>query len=241
MIHRWDGTNVNNFAVMSRREVRAFDQWAIEQMHIPGAVLMENAGRAAAEYLLEKAGEKSPKQVVFFCGSGNNGGDGFVAARHLANSGVRVSIVLCGKREKIRGDARTFLDVVEAMGLDIRVFERDKNPLDQVRSLTEKADWIVDALLGTGLEGTLNEETAELICAINASGKSILAVDIPSGLDCDEGVPLPVCIQAQATITFAALKQGFVQCPESRQATGEIYLASIGIVPAFWKERRHHI
>lgn len=199
---------------------------------------MENAGRGAAECLLQKTGEKPPKHVVIFCGSGNNGGDGFVIARHLANAGVKASVVLCGRRERLGTDAKTHLDIIEAMGLEIRAFEKKSRPLQQVRMLTEKADWIVDALLGTGLEGTLNEETAELISAVNATGKPILAVDIPSGMDCDEGVPLPVCIEAEMTVTFAALKQGLVRCPESRQATGEIYVASIGIAPAFWKTRQ---
>lgn len=238
MIHLWDGTNTNQLGVMSRQEVRAFDKWAIEQMHIPGAVLMENAGRGGAECLLEHLKNPSSANVVLFCGSGNNGGDGFVIARHLANAGVRPAIVLCGRRERIGEDARLHLEIAEAMGLDISTFNPDNRLLTAVRGLTKKADWIVDALLGTGLEGMLSEEMAELICAINAAEKPILAVDIPSGLDCDEGIPLPVCIQAAATVTFAALKQGFVRCSESRQTTGPVYVASIGISPAFWKAQQ---
>jgi NAD(P)H-hydrate epimerase len=238
MIHLWDGTNTNQLGVMSRQEVRAFDKWAVEQMHIPGAVLMENAGRGGAECLLEQMKNPSSAKVVLFCGSGNNGGDGFVIARHLANAGLRPAIVLCGRRERIGADARLHLAIAEAMGLDVSTLNTGDCVFTTVRKLTKEADWIVDALLGTGLEGMLNEETAELICAINAAEKPILAVDIPSGLDCDEGVPLPVCIQAAVTVTFAALKQGFVRCPESRQATGTVYAASIGISPAFWKAQQ---
>ncbi|MEJ5258844.1 MAG: NAD(P)H-hydrate epimerase [Anaerohalosphaeraceae bacterium] len=236
MLCLWNGTNTDELGVMTRQEVRAFDRWAIEQMHIPGTVLMENAGRGAAECLLGKLEKKPFNHVVIFCGSGNNGGDGFVIARHLANSGVTTSVILCGRPERIGADAKLHLEIIEAMGLEIRSLQRNAGIHKQVKAFTEKADWIVDALLGTGLEGTLGEETAELITCINAAGKPILAVDIPSGLDCDEGIPLPVCIEAAATVTFAALKRGFVQCPESRRATGEVYTASIGITPAFWKQ-----
>ncbi|HOQ04411.1 MAG TPA: NAD(P)H-hydrate epimerase [Anaerohalosphaeraceae bacterium] len=238
LIHYWDGNNTNELGVMSRQEVRAFDRWAIEQMHIPGAVLMENAGRGVAECLLRNLQKKPPSRVVIFCGSGNNGGDGFVIARHLANSGVITSVILCGRPERLGTDAKLHLEIIEAMGLEIRSLERNARIHKQVKAFTETADWIVDALLGTGLEGTLSEDTAELIAAVNAAEKPILAVDIPSGLDCDEGIPLPVCIEAKGTVTFAALKRGFLQCPESRQATGDIYVASIGIKPIFWKSRQ---
>jgi NAD(P)H-hydrate epimerase len=207
-------------------------------MHIPGAVLMENAGRGGAACLLEQLKNPSSANVVLFCGSGNNGGDGFVIARHLANAGVRPTLVLCGRRERIGGEAQLHLAIAEAMGLDILPLRAGNCVFPAVRELTKEADWIVDALLGTGLEGMLSEEMAGLICAINAVKKPILAVDIPSGLDCDEGVPLPVCIQAAVTVTFAALKEGFVRCPASRQATGTVYAASIGISASFWKARQ---
>lgn len=236
MIYLWNGTNTSDLGVMSRQEVRAFDKWALEQMRIDGTILMENAGRGAAQCLLNRMGKQPASRVVIFCGSGNNGGDGFVIARHLANAGMAPCVVLCGRRERMGSEAKTHLQIVEKMGLEIRTLKPDRSLPGQVKELTSKANWIVDALLGTGLEGVLSEQAAELICAMNATGLPILAVDIPSGLDCDEGIPLPVCIQAEMTVTFAALKRGFIHCPESRLVTGDVYVASIGISPAFWKE-----
>lgn len=218
---------------MSRDQVRAFDRWAIEQMGIPGAVLMENAGRNAAACLAGLLPAGRAGRVVIFCGSGNNGGDGFVMARHLANRKTAVTVVLCGGRDRIRGEAQTHLQIVEAMGLPIEPLDGSGDILARVRRLTDGADWLVDALLGTGLSGQVKETMAELICAINASGVPVFAVDIPSGLDCDAGIPLPICIQAEATVTFAAVKKGFAETPECRQTTGPVYLASIGIAPRF--------
>jgi hydroxyethylthiazole kinase-like uncharacterized protein yjeF len=232
MIQLWDGKDCGGLAVMSRDQVRAFDAWAIEQMHIPGAVLMENAGRGAAQCLLENLPAAPLPQVVIFCGSGNNGGDGYVFARHLANAGADVSIVLCSRRDRIRGEALSHLEIAEAMDLPIRTLDWEGNILDQVRQMTAGAGWIVDALLGTGLAGELSDPMARLICALNAAGKPIFAVDIPSGLDCDRGIPLPICIRAEMTVTFAALKKGFVENPECHQVTGRIYVASIGISPS---------
>lgn len=233
MIQLWDGKNTERFAVMSRDQVRSFDRWAIEQVHIPGAVLMENAGRNAAACLAEQIGSVQSAQVAIFCGPGNNGGDGFVITRHLANRGARPTVILCADRQRIRGEALTHLQIIEAMNLPIQVLDWEGNLLEQVRQMTAEANWIADALLGTGLQGQVHEPMAELICALNAAGKPICAVDIPSGLDCDRGIPLPICIQAEMTVTFAALKKGFVQTPQSRQVTGRIYVASIGISPGF--------
>lgn len=231
MIQLWDGKNTGDFAVMSRDQVRAFDKWAIEQMHIPGAVLMENAGRNAADCLAEHLDPVQSTHVTIFCGSGNNGGDGFVIARHLANRGANPAVILCGPGGRIRGEALVHLKIIEAMNLSIRELDWEGNLLKQVRQMTADTHWLVDALLGTGLAGQVKEPMAELICALNALGKPICAVDIPSGLDCDQGVPLPICIRADLTVTFAALKKGFVVTSESRQVTGPVYVASIGISP----------
>ena len=101
-----------------------------------------------------------------------------------------------------------------------------------IEERVQGCDWLVDALLGTGLSGELKSPTALLISSLNAHNIPIIAVDIPSGMDCDTGLPLPVCIEAQATVTFAAIKQGFVTCTESRTATGRVFVADIGITPA---------
>jgi len=102
--------------VMTRAQVRAVDQWAINTLGIPGVALMENAGRSCAELIKEKLAETSEPKVCIFCGTGNNGGDGYVIARHLLNGGFKVTVVICGDRSKIKGNAKINLDILERMG-----------------------------------------------------------------------------------------------------------------------------
>ncbi|MBN1508922.1 MAG: NAD(P)H-hydrate epimerase [Sedimentisphaerales bacterium] len=217
---------------MTREEVRAVDSWAIDQIGVPGVVLMENAGRSCAELIKEKlAGVDNPR-VCIFCGTGNNGGDGYVIARHLINAGFAVKVLLHGPQEKMRNDARVNHGILKRLGHAVQPFDAAATDLcAQVRSLAGDADLIVDALFGTGLQGELHEPYRSLIDSINALGRLILAVDIPSGLDCDTGRPLGTAIQATYTVTFVAVKKGFVACPDARKYLGELYIASIGVEP----------
>ncbi len=227
-VRRYSGSGV----VMSRDWVRGFDSWAIDEMGVPGVVLMENAGRGCAEVVLERLGDGQGHEVCIFCGTGNNGGDGFVIGRHLFNNGVGVRFVVCGDSGKIKGDALVNFRVVELMGLSIERLDLSAGELlRRVGDFTAGCDIVVDAIFGTGLSGELREEYVGLISCINAQKKRIVAVDIPSGLDCDTGLPLPVCIEAEATVTFVAVKKGFADCAEAAQATGDVYVASIGIEP----------
>ncbi len=181
---------------------------------------------------MERLGEGHGHEVCIFCGVGNNGGDGYVIGRHLFNDGVGVRIVICGDAEKIKGDALVNFRVVEFMGLAIEYLDLSGGELlRRVGDLVAGCDMIVDAVFGTGLSGELREEYVGLISCINAQKKRIVAVDVPSGMDCDTGLPLPVCIEAEATVTFVAVKKGFVDCAEAAQATGDVYVASIGIEP----------
>lgn len=222
----------SDYVVMSRQQVRDFDEWAMRQMGIPGGVLMENAGRGCTQVILQRLGDAARAKVGIFCGIGNNGGDGYVIARHLANFGADVQVVVCGDRRKIKGDALTNLKIIDRMGLHICCLDLLSAGLpDRVADVTKGCRLIVDALFGTGLRGELSTEYAQLIACINALGAPIVAVDIPSGLDCDTGMPLPVCIEADATVTFAAVKKGFTVDEETLSATGEIFVASIGIEP----------
>jgi NAD(P)H-hydrate epimerase len=219
--------------VMTRDEVRAFDTWAINTVGIPGVVLMENAGRSCAKLIKEElAGVANPK-VCIFCGTGNNGGDGYVIARHLLNSGFRVAVVLCGDGEKIKGDAKKNLDILEGMGQPIKQLKlKDGDISSQVEAFSADADMLVDGLFGTGLSGELSDEYKELIESINAQHCPVLAVDIPSGLDCDTGKPHGAAIRASYTVTFVAVKRGFTCAKAAAAYTGEIFVASIGIEPA---------
>ncbi|OHB61637.1 MAG: NAD(P)H-hydrate epimerase [Planctomycetes bacterium RBG_13_46_10] len=217
---------------MTREQVRAFDSWAINTLGIPGVVLMENAGRSCAELIKEKLSKIAKPKACIFCGTGNNGGDGYVIARHLLNAGFTVTVVICGDRNKIKGDAKTNLDILERMGQSIEQFDiADGDISERVRTFTDGADMLVDGLFGTGLSGQLSDEYKRLIECINAQGRPILAVDIPSGLDCDTGEPLGAAIRATWTVTFVAMKKGFTGSNDSTKYTGQIFVASIGVEP----------
>ena len=242
-----------NCIVMTRDEVRAFDSWAINTLGIPGMVLMENAGRSCAELIKDKlkdvAGPKAcppysftlrratenglGRRVCIFCGTGNNGGDGYVIARVLINSGFKVVVVVCGDRNKIKGDAKLNLDILERLGQRIeRLNLRDSDIAGQVGAFAADADMLVDSLFGTGLGGQLSDEYKQLIESVNSRNCPILAVDIPSGLDCDSGQPLGAAIRATYTVTFVAVKKGFTTGSTASLHTGEIFVASIGVEPA---------
>jgi len=218
--------------VMTRDEVRAFDWFAINKLGITGVVLMENAGRSCAELIKEKLAGASEPKVCILCGTGNNGGDGYVIARHLLNSDFRVTVVVCGDRNKIKGDAKINLDILERLGQPIEQLNlRVEDIPSLVEAFAADADMLVDAIFGTGLKGQLNDEFKQLIESINSHNCPILAVDIPSGLDCDTGQPLGAAIKANYTVTFAAVKKGFVSSSTASQYTGRIFIASIGVEP----------
>jgi len=217
--------------VMTRDEVRAVDSWAINTVGVPGVVLMENAGRSCAELIKEKLRGVARPKVCIFCGTGNNGGDGYVIARHLLNSGFEVVVVICGEKSKIKGDAKANLDILERLGQPIEQLDlSDADIAGRVKTLAADADMLVDGIFGTGLNGQLSDKYKQLIEAINAQNTPILAVDIPSGLDCDTGRPLGAVIRAAYTVTFVAVKKGFTSTDAARY-TGEIFVASIGVEP----------
>jgi NAD(P)H-hydrate epimerase len=201
---------------LTRAEVRAFDRHAIDQLGIPAAVLMENAGGGAAR-LLQSLGIHG--RVDICCGKGNNGGDGLVIARHLANHGVNVRCLLFARPQDLSADAALQWNIVQNMGLPTEVVEQ---------SDFTGADWVVDALFGTGLTGPVRPPFDRVIESINASGVRVLAVDIPSGLDCDTGKPLGPCIRAQHTTTFVAPKIGF-QDADAAMWTGQVHVIDIGV------------
>jgi NAD(P)H-hydrate epimerase len=205
---------------LTRAQVREIDRRAIEDFGVPGVVLMENAGRGAAEVLLG-LGARGP--VVICCGKGNNGGDGFVIARHLDNRHIAVRVLLFARPESLTGDAAVNFHILERAGPPFLV---EPDPATLVREL-QGADWIVDALFGTGLTGPLRPPFDGVVAAINASGKPVLAVDIPSGLDCDTGLPLGETVRATHTVTFVAPKTGFAK-PTARPWVGQAHVVEIG-------------
>jgi len=214
---------------MTRCLARAVDSWAIEHVGIPGVVLMENAGSGCADIIKDRLGGAEGKKICFFCGGGNNGGDGYVIARHLHNVGCSVKIVICGDRKKITGDALVNLRVIENLCLEVVEFDVAGESVEQIAA---GCDMVVDALLGTGLSGKLRGNYVELIESINRLGAEVVAVDVPSGLDCDEGVPLGAAIKAAATVTFMSVKKGFTE-KTAKEFVGDVYVISIGVEPEY--------
>jgi|WetSurMetagenome_2_1015567.scaffolds.fasta_scaffold93920_2 NAD(P)H-hydrate epimerase len=213
----------------TRDEARAFDRYCIESLGVPGAVLMENAGRQIAdEARLMLLLTVTPK-VLVVAGRGNNGGDGYVAARHLALHGIATETVVLAARGDVRGDADANLRIIEAMGLAITVLD---GPLDQALAYLSprlaSADLVIDGLLGTGTRGEIRDPYAAVITAINEARRRVLAIDIPSGMDADTGRPLGPTIRAAKTVTMAAMKAGFRQA-EAEAYTGEVVVADIGV------------
>lgn len=212
-------------AYLTREQVRAIDKRAIEQLGIPSAILMENAGRGAAQ-VLESLGIRV--RVVICCGKGNNGGDGLVIARHLANRGFDVLTLLFAPPEELSADAALQWNIVQKMGLPSLV-----NPDDaKLATILHRAEWVVDALFGTGLTGPLRAPFDRIVETINASGARVLAIDIPSGFDCDTGEPLGPTIRAEHTVTFVAPKLGY-RNPASLAFTGRVHVVDIGISAKF--------
>ncbi len=215
-------------------EMRRIDAFAIDVVGIPGVVLMENAGRAVFEAAYRSlAGTESPALV--FCGLGNNGGDGFVVARHLINNGVETDVFVVGAMSKIRGDARVNLRILRQMGVPI--IKVTKKSLPQLRRRMRRCGLIIDALLGTGLSGEVTGLYGDVIPLINEAGCPVLAVDIPSGLDGTTGMPLGAAVVANATVTFQLPKKAF-ENPRARNYTGQLKVADIGIPLHLYDARR---
>jgi NAD(P)H-hydrate epimerase len=214
---------------LSREQVRELDRRAIEEFGIPGIVLMENAGRGCAELLMKLNPDRKP--VVVLCGPGNNGGDGYVIARHLDNHGWPVTLKWVPYQSIPSGDAGANRIIAERSGL---VSDRDDGTdVDYPRDhylptvLANARAWIVDALFGTGLSRSLGPPFEAVVQAVILSGNPVLAVDLPSGLDCDTGEPLGPIIRATHTATFVAPKKGFFN-PKSKEWIGEVHVIDIG-------------
>jgi len=206
-------------------QAQKLDHFAISRLGIPSLVLMENAGRETAQEILKLLKKKKRKTACIFCGTGNNGGDGFVVARHLFNAGVKVRTFLIGKPQDLKNDPAIYYQVLRKL----------KCPATPIRGVSTKivkdlkhATVIVDAIFGTGLSRPIAKPFRSIIDAINRSKKKVIAVDVPSGLDATTGKILGVCVKASRTVTFAVMKKGFFIHDGPRHA-GKIIVADIGI------------
>ena len=205
---------------LDRAALRAVDQRSVEEYGIPGIVLMENAAIGLAAHILPLLEKRDPGPIVIHCGPGNNGGDGYAVARHLTNAFAAEhdenwSVILAPVGEpRPESDAGINRAIAAKMALPMAG--------EPVAGVVH-----VDALFGTGLDRPVTDAAAERIAWINRQQATVVAVDVPSGLDCDRGEPLGPTIRADLTISMVALKQGFAE-PAARSYTGKVVVVPIG-------------
>lgn len=210
--------------VLTREEVRRLDAVAIRDFGIPGIVLMENAGRGAAEVLVQLG---IGGRVVVWCGKGNNGGDGFVLARHLAIGGYQAHVRLFAMPTDLRGDAAMAHRMLSSCTATFDTSDPNHLSPDLVEELGQ-ADWVVDGLFGTGLQGPIRSPWDGVVRLMNDHGKRVLALDLPSGLDANTGAADGMVVRATHTVTFAALKPGLL-VEAARPYVGESHVSHIGV------------
>ena len=206
---------------LTRAQVREVDRRSIEDYHIPGIVLMENAARALTDVAIRMLGGVASPAAFIVCGGGNNGGDGLALARHLRNRGVDVALGVATDPATYRGDAAINWSIAEAMKLP-------RVPLCEADAALAAGRFhlLVDALFGTGLQSPPRD--VRWIDLANRHPVPVLSVDLPSGLDCDTGEPLgPACVRATHTVTFVAEKFGFTN-PRGRPYLGQVTVGDIG-------------
>jgi NAD(P)H-hydrate epimerase len=216
--------------VFTAEEMRRLDRRAITELGLPGAVLMENAGRGAGRAILAAApslGVSRGARVAVVCGKGGNAGDGFVVARWLKGRGARPLVWLACPPGEITGDAALKLMALRRSGVRASPVQDPARLVDELRGV----DLVIDALLGTGARGTPAGAIAGAIDAINTAGRPIVALDVPSGLPADGGPPPGPAIRAALTVTFAGLKRGLVTGP-GLDFAGRLEVVDIGIPAA---------
>lgn len=222
---------------LTRQQAQQIDSTAINTYGLLGLVLMENAGRGVAEKLVSLGIQGT---VTICVGKGNNGGDGLVIARHLQNFDVDVRVLLSCPPHELQGDALVNYRILKIAKFPFETFsakglEPDALP-GQSAALFEDTDWIVDCLLGTGAHGNPREPLASLVKCVNlATGCRIMAVDLPSGLDCDLGTLGDPTIRADHTCTFVAPKIGFAS-EAAQNVLGQVHIVDIGLPRAMLQQ-----
>jgi ADP-dependent NAD(P)H-hydrate dehydratase / NAD(P)H-hydrate epimerase len=219
--------------LVTAAEMRELDRRAIEEVGIPSLVLMENAGRTTYQ-VLRREFPYLDGEVAILAGRGNNGGDGFVVARYLAQAGIPVAVFLLGQKDQVQGDARVNLDILAHHKLTVMEVT-EESQLNPVVHQLARADLIVDALLGTGLDKPVQGLLAALIDRVNHLRPPVLAVDIPTGLSADSGEVLGAAMQAEVTVTYGWPKLGQV-VPPGRDYVGRLWQVDISIPPDLARE-----
>ena len=215
--------------LVTANEMQKMDLSTIESFGLPGRILMENAGRGATQFFLEQFKNAENKKIGVIAGRGNNGGDGFVIARYLAQKGISVTVYLLSERQKISGDAAANLELLPPLKVPVIEMPDAESFSAHQTAMRHEAIW-VDAILGTGLKSDVKEFFKDMIDFINQSNKPVFAVDIPSGLNSDTGQPCGACVRADATATFAFAKTGHFLLPGA-DYTGNLKIIDIGVPP----------
>ena len=216
---------------LSRAKVREVDAVAIDEYSLPGIVLMENAGRNASEAIVRLFDSISDQNVVVLVGPGNNGGDGLVIARYLELAGAKVRVVLASPPQRFRGDSLTNLEIIKRSGIN-QVCLAGAVAVKWQNALLS-ATCLIDAILGTGATDAARGDSKVAIESILGRMKidprpRVISIDVPSGFDCDRGVPCGPCVCANETLTFVASKQGF-KTNGAEIYTGRIQIVDIGV------------
>ncbi|MDP6178885.1 MAG: NAD(P)H-hydrate epimerase, partial [Desulfatiglandales bacterium] len=208
-------------------EIQEMDRLTIEEMGIPGVVLMENAARGATKIFLDHFAPADHSHVLILCGSGNNGGDGFVMARYLHEAGLKVTVMVLSESNKISGDALINFEVIKHMHLKILEVPRQEEWV-QRRQVMKGSDFLIDGILGTGLNSPVRAFYGQVIEGVNSSGKPVMSIDIPAGLNADTGQIMGVAIKADLTVTFGFPKVGQLVFPGA-EIVGRLTRVDIGI------------
>lgn len=214
--------------VVTAEEMRWCDKTSIRTYGIAGLLLMENAGKAAAQLCEQHFGPLANQQATIVCGKGNNGGDGFVVARHLLNVGARVVVVLMDSPKLLKGDAKTNFGILKKLqkesadSLRIQQFKRS------MLSALSDSNIIIDAMFGTGFSGAVRQPYSDVIQWMNRQKAPVVSVDIPSGVNGTTGVVENLAVKAALTPTFGLLKTGLL-CNQGRDHVGNVELVDIGI------------
>jgi hydroxyethylthiazole kinase-like uncharacterized protein yjeF len=223
--------------ILSAAEMKEVDRLSTDRAGIPGIALMENAGAAVAEFIRARFPELTRRRIMVLCGKGNNGGDGFVAARHLKQMGAKPEVILCASPGEIRGDAAESLNRWQKFPGELRVVEGEAD-WEKASAPLKTAAIIVDALLGTGMRGAATGLLARVIHDVNSlrsPRSTVVAVDIPSGLLADAGKHPGETITADYTVTFTAPKIGML-LRDAPGCVGNLIVRDIGSPPELIEE-----
>jgi hydroxyethylthiazole kinase-like uncharacterized protein yjeF len=221
--------------ILTSRQMKEIDRKAIEEIGILGPILMENAGLQVVKNILSRFPQISKGKIVIVAGKGNNGGDGFVVARHLSNQGAGPLVLLLASKQEVKGDAAVNLRIAERSGIDIKEVCSLQDLKRQKNNILDSS-LVVDAIFGTGLASPAQGLYAAAIKEINKAKAYKISVDIPSGLSSDSFQIIGPCVKADLTVTLAAPKIAHI-FPPAEEYIGELVVADIGVPPFLFEDK----